>query len=276
MRLNIYANNVTSQNGEDGIIQYIIKNLSSIPKVCLDIGAWDGKFLSNTYSLWHDSDWKGILIEADKEKFKSIRKSYSTFDILVFNQFITPRGKNSIDSLFKVNKIDPKIGLISIDIDSHDYHLWKHMEYVRPVIVVIEHNPTIPAYVEYHDPEDEVYLLCSAKSLEKLGREKGYRLICCTSLNCIFIKDEFFNGNVFPDMPVEYFFDYSNCSALELYTMQGPEYVQSPAFYKKPRKLQVIYSVFRYIFEPIFQRKKRKRPSKSLREHCKKFGIHIY
>lgn len=274
MKLNVYANNVTSQNGEDGIIQYIIENLSPIPKVCLEIGAWDGKFLSNTYSLWHESDWKGILIEANKEKYEAIKKTYSTFDMLAFNQFITSKGENSIDSLFKKQKIDPNVGLMSVDIDSHDYYVWKYMEYVNPSIIIIEHNPSIPGYVEYHDPEDEVFLLCSAKSLEKLGRDKGYRLICCTLTNCIFIKNELFNSEVFPDMPVEYLFDYSCCSSLELYTMQGELYVQSPAFYGKPKKIQMIYSKLRNIFEPIPSRKKRKRPSINVRKNCDNFGIY--
>ena len=54
----------------------------------------------------------------------------------------------------------------------------KKINYVSPQIVVIEHNMLIPGYIDYHDPEDESYLRCSAKSLEELGKKKGYKLIC--------------------------------------------------------------------------------------------------
>ena len=51
-----YAKDYTSQNGEDGIIEKIFNILPSLDdstnyRTCVDVGAWDGKHLSNTYSL---------------------------------------------------------------------------------------------------------------------------------------------------------------------------------------------------------------------------------
>ena len=63
--------------------------------------------------------------------------------------------------------------------------------------------------MEYYDEEGHSYLRCSAKSLDKLGNKKGYKLICCTLSNSIFIKAELFDNDKFPDFPVEYLFDYS-------------------------------------------------------------------
>lgn len=204
-KLNQYASNITSQNGEDGIIKYILENLPhDIKKVCVEFGAWDGKHLSNTFSLWHEQGWKGILIEAERERCDSLINTYSDYDVLVFNQFVEPQGNGSLDELFRKNNLDPNVGVVSIDIDSADYHVWKSLEYVNPAIVVIEHNQTIPGYIDYHDPEGEVFLRCSAKALEKLGREKGYKLVCCTISNSIFIRNNLFDTEIFPDMPVEY------------------------------------------------------------------------
>ena len=71
-----YAKNNTSQCGEDGIIARIFNDIlpPSNERYCVDVGAWDGQHLSNTYSLLvgdGDDDngttkqWNGVLIEAD-------------------------------------------------------------------------------------------------------------------------------------------------------------------------------------------------------------------
>jgi hypothetical protein len=64
-----YASNKTSQCGEDGILEHLFA-LLGLPAdggrgYCVDIGAWDGKHLSNTYSLVHEQGWGGLLVEAD-------------------------------------------------------------------------------------------------------------------------------------------------------------------------------------------------------------------
>ena len=64
-----YASNKTSQCGEDGILDHLF-GLLGVPAdggrgYCVDIGAWDGKHLSNTYTLVHERGWGGLLVEAD-------------------------------------------------------------------------------------------------------------------------------------------------------------------------------------------------------------------
>lgn len=168
-KLNKFAKNVTSQHGEDGIIHYIIEHVRSVPKVCVEFGAWDGKFLSNTYNLWHNKKWKGILIESDSDKANKIKQNYKNYNVSIFNQWIHPEGRGSIDELFKLNDLDPNIGVISIDIDSYDYYVFKNMNYINSAIIIVEHNHSIPGYIEYYDPPGEVFLRCSAKALEKVG-----------------------------------------------------------------------------------------------------------
>jgi hypothetical protein len=91
-----YATNIrASQHGEDGILERIFEVLLPSPsysgqsRYCVDVGAWDGKHLSNTYHLLVPppstdeevallitslrprlprSKWKGILIEADVDR----------------------------------------------------------------------------------------------------------------------------------------------------------------------------------------------------------------
>ena len=68
-----FEKNVTSQNGEDGVLSEIFRRLGEKKKHCVEFGAWDGKFLSNTWSLWAEHGWKALLIEGCPEKFKVLQ-----------------------------------------------------------------------------------------------------------------------------------------------------------------------------------------------------------
>jgi hypothetical protein len=46
-----FARNVTSQNGEDGIIEKLLELIGATNEWVVEIGAWDGKHLSNSWNL---------------------------------------------------------------------------------------------------------------------------------------------------------------------------------------------------------------------------------
>ena len=64
-----FRKNIYSQNGEDGILEEIIKriNLKEI-EVC-EFGAWDGKHYSNTFNLVENYSAKAVYIEQDSARF---------------------------------------------------------------------------------------------------------------------------------------------------------------------------------------------------------------
>ena len=66
----LYKKNISSQNGEDGIIEEIFKRIKNISDYhCCEFGAWDGKYLSNTYNLIKNHNYNALLIEGDKKRF---------------------------------------------------------------------------------------------------------------------------------------------------------------------------------------------------------------
>ena len=197
--LNRFAFNVTSQYGEDGILHYLLTHLNEVPTVCCEFGAGDGRHLSNTNRLWNDLGWTAILIEVTAERCRQIREHIHDKDVFVLWETVTISGEHSLDAIFREHGFKPEIGVLSVDIDSCDYHVWRCMNYVNPWVVVIEHNPTIPAHIEYFDPEDEVYFLCSVGALAALGSSKGYRLVCCTRSNSFFVRSDLFSPEHFPD-----------------------------------------------------------------------------
>jgi len=273
-RLNIYSNNITSQHGEDGILNYIIGSLEEkIIHTCCEFGAWDGVFASNCFNLWNTQEWSAVLIESDRDLYKALLNNTNDFkNVISHNCFVESSKNNSLDDIFIKNNYPKDLGLLSIDIDSFDYHIWKNLNYVNPQIVVIEHNIFIPGYIDYHDPEDESYLRCSAKSLEKLGKKKGYKLICCTLSNCIFIKKDLFDNKKFPEYPVEYLFDYSKIQSQIL--MTGTNDNRFPILSKKISKGRKTLYKFYYWAQSLFKSDVNYiSPSNKMKNHLKKFDL---
>ena len=65
-----------SQNNEQNIILDYFKN--SYPSTFLDIGAYDGKDLSNTRALM-ELGWKGVCVEPHKTIFKKLEQNTKDF-----------------------------------------------------------------------------------------------------------------------------------------------------------------------------------------------------
>lgn len=196
MNLLKYARNITSQFGEDGIIAEILRRLGAdIPKYCVEFGAWDGKHLSNTWSLVNQEGWSVCYVEADRKRFLDLRRSHAENPrVTSINAYVTDNGtpKTSLKSLLEDVGAPRRIGLLSIDIDGNDYNVWRDFDGFEVDVVVIEYNYTIPPDVEYIDEGGRSFMGSSALALDRLARQKGYSLVACTIANCIFVRDALF------------------------------------------------------------------------------------
>lgn len=274
-KLNAYAANVTSQHGEDGIIQFILDNMSGTPiRIACEVGAWDGRFASNIYSLWHNQGWKAVLIEADVAKYVELQKNVVGKDVVCLHRSISAAGENSLDRIFATGALPKDLGILSVDIDSFDYHVWRGLSVLKPQIAIIEHNQNIPPHIDYFDPEGNVYLKCSAKALERVGVDKGYRLICCTQTNSIFIRNDLFNADKFPDMPVEWLFDYSELKPQVIFT--GEQGNMFPVFSKRTRTALKWWLRIYYRFSALPKSKRRfNKPPRRLVGHLRSQGLDV-
>jgi len=183
-----HAQNTCSLSGEDGILQKIFEVLPPGSRWCVEFGAWDGKKYSNTYHLMQQG-WSGVFIEADSVKFRDLLKTFQgNPKAHCVNCFVNFEGENSLQNLLKRTNIPRDFDLLSIDIDGNDYHIWESFHDYQPRVVVIEFNPTIPSDVEFVQPRDMSVQQGSAPlSLIKLGKAKGYELVCMTEYNAIFV-----------------------------------------------------------------------------------------
>jgi len=194
--LNAFSKNVTSQCGEDGILEKIFGIIGNKNKWCVEFGAWDGKQFSNTYNMIKNNGWSGILIEGNRERFQQLIETYAGNNLahLVCETVGFDPGSDSLDHILASIQDAPRdIDLVSIDIDGNDYYIFESLVVFKPRVVVIEFNPTIPNDVLFiQDRDFSVNQGCSLRALIELGNAKGYELTAATAFNAIFVIAEEF------------------------------------------------------------------------------------
>tara|TARA_B100000780_G_C21042921_1_gene418558 strand:- start:31 stop:876 length:846 start_codon:yes stop_codon:yes gene_type:complete len=175
-----------SQFNEDLITinLFLKKNIES--GVFVEFGAWDGVHLSNC-KLLADNNWSGFFIEGNFLRFQECQKNYKNNNtIKVLNKFIDENY--TLNNLIKDNNIK-KIDVLSIDIDGKDLTELKRLELIKPKVIIIEFNSSIPFDVECEDNvggNGSSYL-----SIYNHLSNNNYELISFTYCNLIFIEKDF-------------------------------------------------------------------------------------
>jgi len=185
-----YRRNKYSQNGEDGVIAEIMNRMNICSGWFCEFGAWDGKYGSNTYALLR-SGWHGVMIEGDGSRFRSLQRTAKSFpdNLFIKRTYVTHNGgPNLLDNLLVKTQIPQDFDLLSVDIDSYDYHVWRSLKEYRPKVVVIEiDSSTAPGEIYVYNGGSR---LTSFSAMLRLGQEKGYKLICHTG-NLLFVAAEY-------------------------------------------------------------------------------------
>ncbi len=182
--------NVHSQCGEDGIIAAALMKLPNLNRWCVEFGAWDGIYLSNTRNLIENKGYRAVLIEGSRRHFAKLKQNAATRDdIIALNAFVGFSATDSLDALFLSATPCPlDFDFLSIDIDGNDIHVWRATKRYRPKLVCIEFNPTIPTEVIFAQPADpKINWGSSLGAIVSLAREKHYELICVNEFNALFM-----------------------------------------------------------------------------------------
>jgi hypothetical protein len=253
--LNDFEVNVTSQNGEDGIITKIFEFIPYPDKWCVEFGAWDGKFLSNCYNLLANKSWKGVMIEAQKKKYKELIRTFSgNKEVYCINKFVNFEGPGSLDEILNNTPIPQDFDLLSIDIDGNDYHVWNSLHTYRPKVVIIEYNHSIPSDIEFiQKKNNSVNHGSSLLSLTRLAKTKKYELVCTTLCNAIYVDEKYFKLFNIEDNSINVLFKphYETPRIFQLYdgtlmlTSEFRLFWKSPMVVK-PKDLQVIPKYLRF------------------------------
>ncbi len=193
--LSEFANNVTSQYGENGIIEKVLDVINENNKWCVEFGSWDGKKYSNTFNLICKKEYSAVLIEGNPIRFKDLIKTFEgNKNVIPINAFVGFEKEDNLDVLLETIEIPVDFDLLSIDIDGNDYHVWQAVRDYKPKVVVIEFNPTIPKTVDFVQPRDvRVTQGSSLLSITKLAKSKGYELVSTTKTNAIYVDSKYFS-----------------------------------------------------------------------------------
>lgn len=179
--------NVSSQSGEDGIVETIFQTIGLTRGTAVEVGAWDGIYLSNTAQL-RDKGWRVCLIEGDLKRFQSLSRQFSNRpDVTCLNAWVRPEGEGSLDRLLGDANFT-EVDFLSIDIDGDDYHIFKFLS-LRPKVICIEFNPSIPPPIAIVGNLGAMQG-SSLAALDSLARSKDYALVYATRLNAFFVRDD--------------------------------------------------------------------------------------
>lgn len=233
-----YARNISSQYGEDGIIEEILKRIGIENAFCVEFGAWDGKYLSNTWQLWHDKGWSAVLIEGDSDRAAQLKTSLESFPKVVpYCAYVSLEGENTLDAILKKVGAPQVIDVLSIDIDGSDYHIFESLSSFSPRLVLIEYNPTIPPHIELVGAPGN-YFGSSALSICKLAKTKNYSLAVCTTGNLFFVRDADFDKLGFDEPTLEAVMPMDNLTYV-ISTFNGTSYLSREPSFKDIKKLSV-------------------------------------
>lgn len=230
-----FARDVKSQSGEDGVIAGIFEALdkANVPKSspkahrwCLDVGAWDGVHLSNTYALLVGDKrqrWRGVLIEADSDRYAQLAELHGPLGNVAVHALVScvAGHKDSLSEIVK--RVAPPemtpadLDLVSIDVDGPDYWLMANVLEAawRPLVFCCEFNPTIPHDVIFvQDRNDAIRQGSSLAALAEMASRHGYKLAETTTFNAFFVRQDCYEvlcrrGLCHPDDDIDELHDFS-------------------------------------------------------------------
>ncbi len=189
-----HARKVTSQRGEDGVIEKIFEIIGTTNRYCVEFGAWDGKLYSNTWNLLNNESWRGLQIEGSAEKFQELQSEYDGNEgVTTLNRLVEPDGANALDAILAEAEAPRDLDLLCVDVDGLDWHIWNGLDDFAPRLIVVEFNPTVPNDVFFvQDDDPAVNQGASLLALIELGKSKGYELVATTEWNGFFVPKTLF------------------------------------------------------------------------------------
>lgn len=187
---------VFSQNGEDGVIEEILRRIGVATRSCVEFGIESG-VEGNCVFLADVLGWDALFMESHPERFAALAGKYRHRpQVRTVQATVSPAN---IDALLADAGMPTALDVLSIDVDGADYWIWKAIERVRPRLVVVEYNSALdPArrLVQPLEPslgwDGTDYFGASLGALVALAEAKGYRLVYTdlAGVNAFFVARE--------------------------------------------------------------------------------------
>ena len=192
---------VFSQWGDDGIIEFLVSYLDIPSKTFIEFGVEDYTE-SNTRFLLINRNWRGLVMDGSKKNIDYIQKDniYWQHELTAKQVFVT---KENINKEIFDSGFSGELGILHVDIDGNDYWIWKEIDSVNPVIIIVEYNsvfgkdraitvPYDPSFVRNEKHYSDLFFGASIKAFVILGQSKGYSFIGCNTAgnNAYFVRND--------------------------------------------------------------------------------------
>lgn len=206
--INDYEFKIFSQYGDDGIIQFLIKNLAIKNKTFIEFGVEDYSE-SNTRFLMMNNNWSGFVMDGTQKNMDRLKTFpwYWKHDIKLQTAFI---DADNINPLLAETGLE-NIGLLHIDLDGNDYFVLKVIDFskLNPAILIVEYNsvfgndraisiPYDKDFIRTEAHHSNLFFGASLPALKLAATEKGYVLVGCTlsGNNAYFIRRDLLNDKI--------------------------------------------------------------------------------
>jgi hypothetical protein len=207
-RFNDYEFKIFSQWGDDGLIQYLIKNIEIENETFIEFGVEDYSE-SNTRFLMMNNNWKGFVMDGSEENMTKLKNQnwFWKYSLKAKAVFITKENINGLlaETGFK------NIGLLHIDLDGNDAHIFDTLDLteLNPSIIIMEYNsvfgkertisvPYDKKFIRTEKHYSNLYFGASLPALTFIANNKGYGLVGCNLAgnNAYYVKKDLLNETI--------------------------------------------------------------------------------
>lgn len=197
---------IFSQWGEDGIIQYLVRNLAIKHKTFVEFGV-ETFIEANCRYLMLKDFWQGMVIDGSPENIAKIRQSeiHWKYRLTALEAFIS---KDNIAELIARAPFSD-VGILSVDIDGVDYFVLEALGHLQPSIIIVEYNglfgptarvsvPYDPAFQRSKAHHSNLYYGASIAAFDHLLSGRGYSLVGGNSggNNAFFVRNDLLNDKI--------------------------------------------------------------------------------
>ena len=203
---------VFSQNGEDGIIDYLLSQLHISEPKFVEIGIGDYREC-NTRLLFEMRNVNGLVVDAISDLRNKVLKNVKLWrnNLTVLEEKI---NTSNINQILNSTNFSDNLDFFSLDIDGVDYWIIKELPINFSKIAVIEFNPnfgstakiTVPNLKEFNRSNYHYSNLCFGASLSaiiQIMNEKNFTFVGTNQFRCnaFFVNNNYLkmvNSNI-PD-----------------------------------------------------------------------------
>lgn len=192
---------VSSQWGEDGIIEWLCGKIPNMPRSFVEFGV-ENFSEANCRFLMENRGWRGLVMDGNESYMTGLRQEalYWRQDLTAAQAFITAEN---INSLITGHDFGGELGLLSVDIDGNDYWILDAIDCVFPAIIICEVNgvfgdlqpftiPYFPEFQRFDAHYSGQYFGCSVAAAKLVCERKGYTFIGTNTngVNAFFVRND--------------------------------------------------------------------------------------